>query len=321
MPRRRASNPKTATGRTTPSERLFTAGLAKFFPAGRDVLVGIGDDAAVVRPRHKPLVLCCDPVVAGVHFEPDADLRQVGHKAVQRNLADLAAMGATGAYCLLSVILPRGMSAADRLRLFRGVRAAATREGCSVVGGDVAVGDGPLVVTVTAVGYCLGRPLQRSGAKVGDLLCVSGPLGGSIAGHHLRFRAPLREGQWLARQQGVHAAMDVSDGLLIDLQTMLAASGCPGAEIHTDAVPIRAAARRLAGGRPSEALRRALVDGEDHVLLWAQSDRPLASGGPLTARARRPIGRILATPGLWLVHRDGRRERLQPDGYQHALHG
>lgn len=320
-PRSRTSKPTAKAGRGGRSERAFTASLARFFPAGPDVLVGIGDDAAVVRPRGRPLAICCDPVVEGVHFAAGTDLRWVGHKAVQRNLADLAAMGATADHLLLSVVLPRGLAVAARRRLFEGVRFAARREGCAVVGGDVAVGTGPLVVTVTACGYVPGRSLVRSGAQVGDLLLVTGPLGGSIAGHHLRFRAPLREGVWLARQRAVHAAMDVSDGLLLDLQTMLSASGCPGAELDAEAIPIRGAARRLAGGDRSRALRRALTDGEDHALLWAQAPRPLAAGGPLTTRARRPIGRVVATPGLWLCHRDGRRERLLAEGFEHVLSG
>lgn len=300
-------------------ERAFTAGLARFFGAGPGVEVGIGDDAAVVTNRGRQSVLCVDPVVEGVHFTPATPRALVGRKAVNRNLADLAAMGAVPDWLLVSLVLPPSCTARQRRELLHGVRAAARAGGATVVGGDVATGRGPLVVTVTAIGHLPRRPLLRRTAQAGDTLHVTGPLGGSLAGHHLRFRPPLREGQWLAGQRAVHAAMDVSDGLLLDLATLLAASGGLGAELDAAAVPIARAALRLARGRRPAALQRALGDGEDHVLLWTQAPgRSLPIGGPLTARARRPIGRVLAEPGLWLC--DGeRRIRLAELGYQHEL--
>lgn len=300
-------------------ERAFTQGLAKFFGTARGLRIGIGDDAAVVQNRGSNSVLCCDPVVQGVHFTAADAPHDVGRKAVNRNLSDLAAMGAVADWLLVSLVLPRGFAARRRQALLAGIRSAARQARCTVVGGDVATGRGPLVVTVTAVGHLPGRALQRSGARAGDTLHVTGPLGGSRAGHHLRFRPALREGVWLARQRAVHAAIDVSDGLLLDLQTMLSASGKLGAEIDARAVPVSAASRRLAAGNPSRALRRALTDGEDHVLLWAQSPGAvLPAGGPLVARARRPIGRVVSQRGLWVVH-DDHRERVEPDGFQHGL--
>jgi thiamine-monophosphate kinase len=299
-------------------ERAFTARLARFFGGERGVVVGIGDDAAVVANRGRESVLCCDPVVAGVHFTNDAPLAWVGRKAVNRNLADLAAMGAWPDWLLVSLVLPRGFAARDRRALLAGVRAAARAGGARVVGGDVATANGPLTVTVTAIGHLRTRPLRRDAARAGDTIHVSGPLGGAADGHHLRFVPPLREGQWLARQRAVHAAMDVSDGFLLDLATLLRASGGLGAEIDAAAVPIRAAARRRAAGDDAAALRAALGDGEDHVLLWTQAAGDLPRGGPLAARARRPLGRVVDAPGLWLC-RDGRRTRVPALGYRHDL--
>src|SRR5439155_7993418 len=136
-------------------------------------------------------------------------------------------------------------------------------------------------------------------ARAGDAIHVTGPLGGSALGHHLTFVPPLREGAWLARARvPATAAIDVSDGLLLDLQTLLAASGNLGAELQADAIPLRPAARRLGRGNARAALRHALVDGEDHVLLFTvAAGRALPRGGPLTAAARRPIGRVLERPG------------------------
>lgn len=300
-------------------ERAFTARLGRFFGTHRDVLVGIGDDAAVVVPRGRGTVLCCDPVIEGVHFRGDAPPQLVGRKAVNRNLADLAAMGATADWLLVSLVLPRGYPARSRTALLRGLRTAARQGGALVVGGDVATSPGPLTVTVTAVGHLEGRALTRGGARVGDTLHVSGPLGGSSAGHHLRFRPPLAIGAWLARQPAVHAAIDVSDGLLLDLWTILQQSGGLGAELDAAAVPIRAAARRLHRGEPGRALQAALGDGEDHELLWAQANgAKLARGGPLPVARRAPIGRVVRRPGLWLVDA-GKRVRLEPTGYRHDL--
>jgi thiamine-monophosphate kinase len=301
-------------------ERDLTRRLARWFGGNRGLLVGIGDDAAVVRMPGRTAVVCCDPVVEGVHFAPATPWAAVGRKAVNRNLSDLAAMGAVADWLLVSLVLPRRAAAQRVWSLLAGIRAAARASACTVVGGDTAVASGPLVVTVTAIGHLPGRALLRSGARPGDTLHVTGPLGGSLAGHHLRFRPALREGVWLARQRAVHAALDVSDGLLLDLQTMLAASGGLGAELELAALPVRRAASRRAGGDRARAERMALRDGEDHVLLWAQAaDRRLPTGGPVSAIARRPIGRVLATPGLWLRHPDGRRERTAALGYEHRI--
>ncbi|MFK7740953.1 MAG: thiamine-monophosphate kinase [Planctomycetota bacterium] len=321
---------------TRPNERTVTAGFARFFGPHRDLLVGIGDDAAVVRQRHDRAVLCCDPVVQGVHFDDDAPLQWVGRKVVNRNLADLAAMGAVADWLMLSVVVPRRMSWTELRPLMLGVRKAARAAAAIVVGGDLCVSDGPLVATISAHGHLPGRALTRSGVRVGDTLHVSGPLGGSRLGHHLRFRPPLAEGLWLAQQPDVRAAMDVSDGLLLDLETMLISSSGSGpsdqrgseignrlgAEIDGASVPIRAAARTLAGGDRERSLHHALNDGEDHVLLWSQrAGATLAAGGPLAARARRPIGRVVDRPGLWLCH-DGRQTPVGADaGFQHRFAG
>jgi thiamine-monophosphate kinase len=301
-------------------ERAFTAQLRRVFGAPAGCRVPIGDDAAVVRNRRAESVLCCDPVVAGVHFEPGTDPMRVGRKAVNRNLADLAAMGATPDWLLVSLLLPRAFGAASRQRLLRGIRAAADAGGCAVVGGDVSLTGGPLAVTVTAVGHLAGRTLRRSALRPGDALHVTGALGGSRLGHHLTFTPPLAEGRWLARRSSpVAAAIDVSDGLLLDLWTMLVASGGLGAEIDAGAVPIRSAARRLAGGDRKAALRHALGDGEDHALLFAvRAGERLPPGGPLTARARQPIGRVVPAPGLWLIDQ-GVRRRVAATGHEHDL--
>ena len=301
-------------------ERALTRRLQDWFPAPKDARIAIGDDAAVCKNRGRDSVLCVDPVVEGEHFVRGEDLALVGRKAVNRNLSDIAAMGAVADYLLVSLVLPRDLHARDLDRLLRGLRAAAKAGGAFVVGGDVSSTSGPLVVTVTAIGHCEGRVLLRSGARVGDSIHVTGALGGSIAGKHLRFVPRLKEGAWLARSATpCTACMDISDGLLLDLWTMLQASGGLGAEIDARAVPIALAAHRLAKTDGKDALMRALSDGEDHELLFTvKKGRTLPMGGPLTARARKPIGRVVNEPGLWLIQ-DGLRRKVAPSGHEHDV--
>jgi thiamine-monophosphate kinase len=213
------------------------------------------------------------------------------------------------------------MAARARGELFAGLRAAARAAGCVVVGGHTGVAPGPLQVAVAACGHAPARALRRDGARAGDWLHVTGPLGGAAAGRHLRFRPRLAEGLWLARQRAVRACIDVSDGLLLDLWTLLAASGRGlGAELFADALPVASAARGLARRSGRSALEHALADGEDYELLFAVAPRGrLAAGGPLAAAARAPIGRVVAEPGLWLAFAGGRRVAVPPAGFQHDV--
>ncbi|MBI5850066.1 MAG: thiamine-monophosphate kinase [Planctomycetes bacterium] len=299
-------------------ERALTAALARWFPRdARRIPIGIGDDAAVVRNARRESVVTCDPVIEGVHFLPSTDLALVGRKVVNRNVSDLAAMGARPDFLLVSVILRRGTSARDRRRLFVGIRGAARDCGAYVVGGDFAVADAPLVVTITAIGHLRTRALRRDGARVGDSVHVTGPLGGASLGRHLRFVPRVAAGEALAACAGVTAAIDVSDGLLVDLWTLLRASRVPGAELDAAALPIAVAARTLARRSGGRALDHAMADGEDHELLFAVARGTRWPRAAALRAARRPIGRLIREPGLWLVDGD-RRERLPIAGWQHV---
>ncbi len=303
-------------------ERVFTKRLERFFRPSRSkgIRVGIGDDAAVVDNPHANSVFCCDPVIEGVHFERGTDLRLVGRKSVNRNLSDLAAMGAAPDWLLVSLLLPEGMQKQDTDRLLQGIRAAARAGGAEVIGGDIANTPGPLTVTVTAIGHPGPNVLRRSAARAGDAIHLTGPVGGSDDGHHLRFRPALAEGAWLARQRGVGGCIDVSDGVLLDLATLLDASSRGkrqlGAELDLTSIRLRPSV----GRRPTdmEAVRKALGQGEDHVLLFTvRPGQPLAGGGPLRKAARQPVGRVVKGPGLFLVEPDGTRHRVGAAGYQH----
>jgi len=305
-------------------ERAFTARLARLFRSPPDAL-GIGDDAAVVRNRSAQTVVACDPVVEGIHFVPDAPLRLVGRKAVNRNLSDLAAMGAAFDYAVVSVLWPQRRPARELYVLMRGVRDAVEGNGGYVVGGDTGSTSGPLTVTVTVLGHPTGRVLRRDGARAGDLLFVSRPLGGAILGHHLRFTPELALGRQLARRRDVRAVIDVSDGLVLDLSTLLLASSraCGRAlcaVLDPQRVPISAPARRLARRTGRDPLAHALADGEDHALLFAVRRRGAVGIGLLPG----PIGHVRACASgqpagaVFLPTGDGGLRRAS-GGYEHAL--
>ncbi|MCA8944278.1 MAG: thiamine-phosphate kinase [Planctomycetes bacterium] len=299
-------------------ERTFTRGLAAFFAGVRDVPVGIGDDAAVLDFDGARVTVTCDPVVAGVHFEPTADPVAIGRKAILRNVSDLAAMGAEPAYALVSVLLPRD-AAHVRDGVFEGLRSAAVECGVQVVGGDIGTTPGPLTITCTLIGRSTERVLRRDGGEVGDRIHVTGPLGGALLGRHLEPRPRVAEGLWLVERSEVRAAIDVSDGLTLDLATLLIASGLPGAELDEIAIPVHDDAVRAASSDGSTALEHALADGEDYELLFLVRGDSLPADGPLAPCARRPIGRTIDREGIWLRAVDGSARRLEVGGYQHGI--
>ena len=222
------------------------------------VAVGIGDDCAVLRggdPK-KFFLLTCDPVVEGIHFRRNTPPRRVGWKAMARNLSDIAAMGGLPRWAVVSLGLRPDTPVRYVENLYAGLRDAARRFGCTIVGGDTThVAREPFIV-VTIVGEVERRRVAlRSGARVGDVVFVTGKLGGSSRGKHLTFTPRVREARWLVEHFPIHAMMDVSDGLASDLQRLVEASGV-GFDIAAKSVP--------ANG----TLRAALSDGEDFELLF-----------------------------------------------------
>jgi thiamine-monophosphate kinase len=305
------------------AEREFVSEISRRFATDDPrVHVGIGDDGAVLRTSMLT-VAACDPVVEGVHFTREDPVQLVGRKVVNRNLSDLAAMGARPSFLLVSLLLPDWLSNAGRAKLLRGIQTAAEAASCSVVGGDVARTPGPMVVTVTALGEAPKRPLRRDGLSARDTLHVTGPLGGSRLGRHLRFTPRVAEGRWLSEQVEATAAIDISDGLLMDLSRMLEASGeregCPfGAELSANTIPIAAAAVKAAKQSGEDPMTHALTDGEDYELLFGLREE-LPEEGPLTGRSRRAIGFVTETPGIFLRDRRGRTRKLRVVGYEHDV--
>lgn len=297
--------------------------LAKLVPGRADVVAGIGDDCAVVRTgRRDPfdLLLKSDPVIEGVHFEAGAPAEPVGHKALGRVLSDLAAMGGEPLWVLVDLVAPRNVPVKRLEGLYRGIARLARRHRVAVAGGDTSCGKS-LELHVFAVGrVARGCAALRSGAKAGDVLYVTGSLGGSGQGRHLRFEPRLAEGQWLAAQGWVTAMMDVSDGLATDLRRLMAASGT-GAVVEAAQVPVSAAAKRCHRGR--SPLEQALCEGEDFELLFAVPARKARAFESAWRRQFKlrctRIGETTKSPGLLEIESNGIRTELKVRGYEHFI--
>ncbi len=250
-------------------DQLVATLLAQLPRADRadGVVAGAGqDDCAVVRPaggKHWQL-LKTDCVIEGVHFAPDAAPEQVGWKALCRPLSDLAATGGKPGYALVTLGLNPRATLDWATGVYRGIARAAREFEVTVVGGETASTTGPSFLSVCLTGTVRrGRCVTRGGGRPGDLLFVTGKLGGSLpSGRHLTFRPRLEEGRWLAANFPIRAMMDLSDGLAADLPRMARASGT-GFVVERDRLPVTVGCTQV----------QALGDGEDYELLFALSPR------------------------------------------------
>jgi thiamine-monophosphate kinase len=295
--------------------------LRKRTPPAAGVLVGPGDDCAVLRPPARPQLVTTDMLLEGSCFRlAEAGPRRVGRKAIAVNLSDIAAMAGVPTAAVVSVGFPRSGGRELAELLYLGMREMADQFDVPLVGGDTNSWDGPLSISVTVLGEATERgPVLRSGAKVGDWVMVTGPLGGSILGHHLDFMPRVREALALHQVAELHAMIDVSDGLAKDLHHICEESRC-GAVLIAEAIPITDTARDLAARDGRSPLDHALSDGEDFELVFTASP---ADGERLLREQAVPgiavvrIGEIVAE-GYWL-DRSGTREPLGPQGYEHQF--
>ena len=306
------------------------------------LLLGIGDDAAVWQPsRSNRSVITTDALVEGVHFTRAAmSAAEVGHRALAANLSDVAAMGARPVLATIALGLPPGTDPAWTLACYDGIAALAERARCAVAGGDVTRAPA-ITLALTVVGEVRPSNLKtRAGARPGDVVAVTGPLGGSRAGLLLAlgrlgpdgagsldpalasalavYRRPeprLAEGRWLGASRHVRAMMDSSDGLSTDLARLCAASGA-GATLADD-LPVHPGARAVAARLGEDPERYALDGGEDFELIAALDKRAfphlahrfrLRFGRELAA-----VGTITAEPGL----RRGDGRPVEPGGWDH----
>lgn len=287
-------------------------------PSRSSVVAGIGDDCAVLRSGGpgKLLLYTCDPVVEGVHYLAQTPPRQIGWKAMARNLSDIAAMGGLPRWAVVSIGLRPATPVKYVERIYDGLRAAASKFGCQIVGGDTAHVRREQFVVVALLGEVEKSKLTlRSGAKIGDSVLVTGTLGGSLRGKHLKFTPRVDEARWLAQNFPIHAMIDLSDGLSSDLQRLVEASkNRVGFEIFAAEVPISPAAHG--------SLNAALNDGEDFELLFTIDPRNVTTLRKQWLRKFKlpltEIGSVVRSPGkVSLVTANGRKRFLTPSGYDH----
>jgi len=318
-------------------EHALIEWLRRHLPApGPDVLIGIGDDAAILRPpRGEFLVQTTDALVDGVHFStrfmtPEA----IGRRAVAVNLSDVAAMAARPSWLLLSLVLPDSFPVAAFEALVTAASDSARAAGAAIVGGNITRTTGPLVVDVTVTGRVRPRRmLRRDTARAGDELWLTGSIGGAAAGLAMlaagdpadaacvaRYTSPvprLREAWAMARDGAARAAIDLSDGLADAVRQLAAASGT-GARIDAATLPIEPGARRWSATRGLDPVAAAVAASDDYELLFAVG--PKAGGRLRAARASfatplTRIGVLTTAPALLLVA-DGAESAL-PTGFEH----
>jgi thiamine-monophosphate kinase len=266
--------------------------LAQLLPnlsGNRSVVLGAGDDCAVVEApgKSKLQLLKTDCVVEGIHFTPKSLSASVGWKAMARPLSDFAAMSGVPQFALVTMIVPSNKTLDWVKQVYRGLEKAACAFDVAIVGGETSNIKGPTVISVTMTGFVeKHRWVGRSGGKAKDELFVTGRLGGSLRGRHLKFTPRIEESRWLTEHFSIHAMMDLSDGLGTDLPRLARASH-KGFQVDEDALPLNR-------GCTTE---QAISDGEDYELLFAISP---ADARSLSKRWRKKFPNVLLTRIGWL---------------------
>lgn len=333
--------------RVTESEVI--RGIRRLGGGGVGVRVGIGDDAAVLEPSPGAVLLATtDLLLEDVHFRRRyAEPADIGWKALAVNVSDIAAMGGVPRWALVALACPPAATLDEVEAFYEGLRLVAGLHGIAIVGGDTGASPTGWFVNVTLLGEMVHAPLLRSGARPGNLVVVTGPLGRSAAGlallelpsapadlaaqtladltaAHLRPTPRVAEGQWLAATGGVTAMMDLSDGLGTDLPRLLAESGV-GARVELARLPIDDATRQVARRLGHDATAWATGGGEDYELLLtcAPEDFPRLTDGLARATGRRlyVVGEITAREaGLRWIDADG-CEAAVASGFEHFVTG
>lgn len=273
------------------------------------VICGIGDDTAVLKyTKDRYLLYTCDMLIEGVDFTSKTRPGQIGHKALACSLSDIAAMGGVPRYALVSLGLRRRDAQSFVDGFYDGLRKLARKFKVNVVGGDLSASQ-KITVDVSVIGQVHKRNLTlRKGAKAGDIIFVSGALGGSICGKHLSFIPRIKESNYLVSHYKVNAMMDISDGLSLDLYRLCQASGV-GAVIYEDLIPV---------ARQAKSFDEALHMGEDFELLFTMPASLARKLIKSRGKSFKAIGEIREKKfGLKLITRNYKEKVLEPKGYQH----
>jgi thiamine-monophosphate kinase len=320
-------------------ERISAGGLIR----PESIVKGIGDDAAVIRsPAGEVLLVTTDLLVERVHFLRRATSGfNLGHKALAVNLSDIAAMGGTAREAFVSIAVPENCDVEYLDDLYRGMHHLAARHRVNILGGDTTGSLTDLVINVAVVGTAAeSEVLYRSGARAGDVICVTGDIGDSRAGLHLILNDPaaetpdlqalleahllpqpcLEEGRFLATCGAVRSAIDLSDGLSSDLGHILSCSRV-GARIEDRRLPLSDNLKVFCRRFGFDPVGYALAGGEDYSLLCTVA--PEAADGVVSEYARRfghplyTIGEITPGGGFERIGEDGRIRRVASSGWDH----
>ena len=306
-----------------------------------DVVVGIGDDCAVLRRGNILEVLTTDCLVEGTHYEPGwLSMEDVGWKSMAVNLSDVAAMGAVPRHAVITLFIPDGVTPEDIDDLYEGIESCAGKAGVGLVGGDIVRIRGPFAVSITLSGTCERDDLVlRSGAREGDVIVVTGALGDAAAGMEYlktgrtaegpaaeesiaRFRRPVarhREARVIVEKLQPSSMIDISDGLISDLWHILEMSKA-GVSLSGEAVPVGGGVLELTGGNRAAALELAMRGGEDYELLFTVSGKRAEAledvaaevGLDLTA-----IGKIASNKRGFVLAADGVETEVERGGFDH----
>ncbi|MCK4914024.1 MAG: thiamine-phosphate kinase [Planctomycetes bacterium] len=297
--------------------------------AKSDFPIGIGDDMAQIRlAKDTSVLITTDILLEGVHFDfATATLKQIGYKAMAVSISDCAAMATIPIAAVVSVGLPKGFGQRQLKQLHAGIILAADKFNCKLIGGDIAgwKTKKPFVINVAMLSKpAANKPVKRSGAKVGDCICVTGSLGGSGESpdyKHLTFEPRVKEAIEIAKMVTINAMLDISDGLSSDLNRICRQSGV-GAIINAEDIPISPQAVRLSSPQAKknkEPLKAALNDGEDFELLFTLStkdcEKLLKNWNNKTAITK--IGEITNTNKMQIKTADGKIKNLEISGYDH----
>jgi thiamine-monophosphate kinase len=294
--------------------------LRRRTPNDARVLVGPGDDCAVLAASALPWLVTTDMLLEGSHFKlAEAGPFRVGRKAMAVNLSDIAAMAGRPVAAVVSVGLPRNGANDVAHLLYDGMHVMTDAFDTALVGGDTNTWDGGLTISVTLLGQPTPPgPVLRAGALPGDWLMITGPLGGSIFGKHLDFLPRIHEAMQLQQCAALHAMIDISDGLAADAHHICEESRC-GAVLRAEAIPIAVAVAQFNDGRPP--LEHALSDGEDFELAFAVSPedgRRLLATQPIAGITLFHVGEFLPDT-QYVIEKAGQRRPLEPRGFVHAF--